>query len=610
MKTCWSSMLQKISPLRTILTSLKDTNALPEYYNNLTQVSYKTWRERIFKIRLDLAFELAICKDVALVFFRIGQLFLHGKQEKILLELISPIVRLLSLIFCLSSLQTTWGKRHLSWIFIGFSSSLMISERLVSSVYMLDSEPIFRSDWYLTFLTQAILIPVSWRLHLISQVTVLGCYFLINPKTSLPSFDLLKMFWVCLICNLSVFLYERLQRRVFKSRQELERAYQELESTEAKYRSIFENSVEGLFQSSPAGRFISVNQTLAHIYGYNSPEEMMLKVTDIGHQMYADYNRWAEFIDLISQQESVLAFESQVYRADGEIIWISENVRAVRDTTGKIISYEGGVQDITERKQAEAEVHKALQQEKELNQLKSRFVSMISHEFRTPLTTILGAAEALEHYGYRWSEEKKQRYLNRIQTTVQHMDELLSDVLLISQSESYKLPFNPASMDLEIFCQNLVEEIQLSIGEKHRLIFLPPKKSPNSSDNLPFMDERLLRQIFSNLLSNAIKYSPQGGRVEFKLIYDKNQARFTVQDEGIGIPAQDLKHLFESFHRAKNVGTIPGTGLGLAIVKRSVEIHGGEITVQSKVEKGTIFTVSLPLFYIQEQDSDEANYSY
>ncbi len=129
-----------------------------------------------------------------------------------------------------------------------------------------------------------------------------------------------------------------------------------------------------------------------------------------------------------------------------------------------------------------------------------------------------------------------------------------------------------------------------------------------NSQLLPLTDERLLRHILINLLSNAVKYSPKGGQIEVKLFYQTTQVVFTIKDEGIGIPVEDQKHLFESFHRARNVGTIPGTGLGLAIVKRSVDRLGGTITVHSEVGKGTIFTVALPLQF-QEREPDEADFS-
>jgi signal transduction histidine kinase len=253
------------------------------------------------------------------------------------------------------------------------------------------------------------------------------------------------------------------------------------------------------------------------------------------------------------------------------------------------------------RGKAEAEIRKALIKEQELNELKSRFVSMVSHEFRTPMATILFSAGLLESYGNEWPENKKVRHLQRIQTAVQHMTEMLDYVLLIGQSEAGKLEFKPAGMNLEKFCSDLIEEIQILGLKTHQISFICEGNFLETN-----MDERLLRHIFTNLLSNAIKYSPEGGNIEFKLteklllehtldgLKASKNAVFTIQDQGIGIPEEDIKHLFESFHRAANVGTIAGTGLGLAIVKKSVELHQGTIEIETKLGVGTTFIVTLP----------------
>jgi signal transduction histidine kinase len=236
------------------------------------------------------------------------------------------------------------------------------------------------------------------------------------------------------------------------------------------------------------------------------------------------------------------------------------------------------------------ELRLALEKEKELNELKSRFISMTSHEFRTPLTTILGSAELLEHYSHKWPEEKKLVHFKRIHSNVQHLVQLLNDVLLIGQAEAGKLEFNPKPLDVVQLCCSLVEELQLSAGSEHTIAF-----SYQFPELESCLDEKLLRHILSNLLSNAIKYSPTGSTVNFKLVGQNGQVIFQIQDEGIGIPEEDQQHLFETFHRAKNVVNIPGTGLGLAIVKRSVDLHGGKISVKSEVGAGTTFTVTIPL---------------
>lgn len=214
---------------------------------------------------------------------------------------------------------------------------------------------------------------------------------------------------------------------------------------------------------------------------------------------------------------------------------------------------------------------------------------MASHEFRTPLTTILSSTELLEHYSHKWGEEKKINHFQRIQAAVKHMTHLLNDVLLIGKAEAGKIDFNPTPLALAQFCGELVEEMQLG-ASTHTIDFRIQDQCINGC-----MDEKLLRHILSNLLSNAIKYSPQGSTVYFNLICKQGKAIFHVQDEGIGIPAADQAQLFNAFHRASNVGTISGTGLGLAIVKKSVDLHRGQINVASVVGVGTTFTVTLPL---------------
>lgn len=230
------------------------------------------------------------------------------------------------------------------------------------------------------------------------------------------------------------------------------------------------------------------------------------------------------------------------------------------------------------------------QAEREINELKSRFISMTSHEFRTPLTAILGTTELIKHYGQGWSSEKQHSYLDRIQRNVKHMTGLLDDVLVLSKADVGKIEFTPAPIDLKVFCNNLVEEIQLNTKRGQIVELVIEGENYNS-----YSDEKILRQILSNLLSNAIKYSPENTVVRFDVTFSNEEVAFFIQDQGIGIPEADQQHLFESFHRATNVGQIQGTGLGLAIVKKSVEIHQGTITFESIPAQGTKFIVRLPV---------------
>jgi signal transduction histidine kinase len=170
------------------------------------------------------------------------------------------------------------------------------------------------------------------------------------------------------------------------------------------------------------------------------------------------------------------------------------------------------------------------------------------------------------------------------------MTHLLEDVLVIGKAETGKLKFNPEPLDIEEFCRDLVEEIQLSTRGEYAIAFLCQGQFSEAC-----MDKNLLRHILTNLLSNAIKYSPQGCTVNFELTAHNGEAIFQIQDQGIGISLEDQQRLFESFYRGKNVGKIPGTGLGLTIVKNAVDLHGGQITVSSEVGVGTTFRVRIPL---------------
>lgn len=237
----------------------------------------------------------------------------------------------------------------------------------------------------------------------------------------------------------------------------------------------------------------------------------------------------------------------------------------------------------------ESELRLALEKEKELSQLRSEFMSLISHEFRTPLTTILSSDQLLQRYSNKLSDEKKQNHHERIQNAVGYMTQLLEEVLLIGSAEAGKLKFEPNLIDVIAFCGELIETLQINTT-RHQLIFVSDRKELYAQ-----MDKKLLGHIFTNLLSNAIKFSPNGSTIQFDLVSSAEAVVFRIKDDGIGIPDKDLPQLFESFSRASNVGYIQGTGLGLTIVKKSVDLHGGQIAVESELGVGTTFIVTLPL---------------
>ncbi|NWJ47198.1 MAG: PAS domain S-box protein [Chloroflexi bacterium] len=262
----------------------------------------------------------------------------------------------------------------------------------------------------------------------------------------------------------------------------------------------------------------------------------------------------------------------------------------VRDTEGRVTGVICVSFDVTERVTGEKELTKNLQLERELSQQKSLFITTASHEFRTPLTIINSSAQLLENYGHKWTDERKQELYQRIYLSVVNMTELLDDVLLLNKADAGKLEFNPVEMDFSQFCATMLEEIQLGIGTKHQFD-LQIEPAPVLLQG----DSKLLRQIISNLLTNAIKYSAEGSTVHFRLGYETNQVNVEIEDEGIGIPPEGLKHLFDVFYRAKNVSSIEGTGLGMTIVKKCLDTHKGRIEVASELNKGTLCRVWLPV---------------
>jgi PAS domain S-box-containing protein len=374
-----------------------------------------------------------------------------------------------------------------------------------------------------------------------------------------------------------------------------------LQESELRFRQLADNISQVFWVATPdLSQILYVSPACERVWGRSQAS------------VYAQPDSWLNGIIHPDDRDRVVASletmkleeqdqEYRIVRSDGTIRWIRDRSFPVRDEQGRIYRIAGIAEDITSRQLAEVEMATALEQERELGELKSNFIAIASHQFRTPLTTIASSAELLERYRDRLSQEKQLTHLSRIQTAVGQMAQLLDDVLLVGKAGAGKLEFNPTPTDVVQFCQDLVEELQLSDKNQHIITFVHQgnctKAVEGTVDLLPLFDEKYLRHIFDNLLSNAIKYSPHGTRVRFELTDFGDRAVFHVQDEGIGVPPEDLPRLFESFHRARNVGTIQGTGLGLAIVKQCVDLLGGELLVNSEVGKGTTFTVTLPLHY-------------
>lgn len=286
----------------------------------------------------------------------------------------------------------------------------------------------------------------------------------------------------------------------------------------------------------------------------------------------------------------ILEAEFLMRNAKGEWRWLHAweiiFTRNAEDIPEQIL---GTAIDITEQRNAR-DVHHALAAEQELRKRQLRFFSTVSHEFRTPLTSIIGVAELLESHALDWPDEKIARNVQRLKKAARHLHQLLDVLLTINRAESGKLDVHPSPIALAKFCRSLIRECQLTADTKHRVTFSSQGQCQNA-----VMDEKLLYFILTNLLSNAVKYSPDRSPVQVTLTCNPSEAIFCIQDSGIGIPEADQQHLFELFHRGRNSEEIPGTGLGLSVVKTCLDLQGGTIAIESEVGVGTTVTVTLPL---------------
>jgi PAS domain S-box-containing protein len=370
------------------------------------------------------------------------------------------------------------------------------------------------------------------------------------------------------------------------------RAEQALRESEGKFRALFEASSQGVMLHDEQ-KFLEVNPATVRILGFNSADEILGRHPA---EIAAPVQPNGERADVMAQRHIVECLAQGSTRFE----WLCRNTRGMDVPVEVLLTriHWGGRQilqavlhDITDRKKAEAELLRALAREKELSNLKSGFVSMISHEFRTPLGIIMSSAEILEAYFDRLDNVERAGHLESIRKNTRRMADLMEEVLLLGQAEVGRLEFNPAPMDVHAFFRRLIDEL-LAVT-RHRCPIRFSVRAPLPSANA---DERLLRHIFTNLLSNAVKYSADESPVDLTVEPQGTDALFWVADRGIGIPAQDLEWLFNTFHRGRNVGHRRGTGLGLVIVKRCVEQHGGQIQIHSIESEGTTVTVQLPLF--------------
>ncbi len=356
-----------------------------------------------------------------------------------------------------------------------------------------------------------------------------------------------------------------------------------------RFQSIVQNAVEGIFQSTPEGHYLLVNPALARMYGYDSPEELTAHVQDISRNIYVDPTVRQTFKQLMAERGEVRGLEYQVYRRDGSIIWICEHARAVRGEEGEVLYYEGFIQDITARKNADEELRATKEAAEAASVAKSQFLAVMSHEIRTPMNGVIGMTSLLLDSALT---PEQREFAETIRNSGDALLGIINDILDFSKIESGRL-------DLEH------EEFSIRECVDGALDLLAPRAAQKEldllceiADGVPEFvrgDVTRLRQILVNLLGNAVKFTERGEvLLSLKGEYTaggRYRLCCSVRDTGIGIPPEALPRLFQSFSQvdASTTRRYGGTGLGLVISRRLTELMGGAMSVESEVGRGTTF---------------------
>ncbi|MDF2192384.1 PAS domain-containing sensor histidine kinase [Paraflavitalea sp. CAU 1676] len=406
-----------------------------------------------------------------------------------------------------------------------------------------------------------------------------------------------------------------------------------MESDERQVNALFEYATEGIVLTNSRGEIVLVNPAASKLFEYEKDELLGQPIETLipgrfhgqhenyrkgfykhpsnrtmghGRDLFAKTRNGREFPVEVSlshykqkDEQFVIAFIVDITsrkKAEQELLDQKSQLEQITADMRKLnAELETKVEDRTlilrealqELERSQTELSEALNKEKELNEIKSRFVSMASHEFRTPLSTVLSSASLIGKYTQSEDQEKRDKHIRRIRDSVKHLNVLLEDFLSLGKLEEGRIKAEAVTFNVREFLAEVVDEMNLILKPQQTI-----QTSCEGTSNF-HTDSRLLRNIIINLLSNAIKFSPEGATIWLQLQNANGELRLSVKDQGMGISEEDQQHLFSSFFRAKNVVNIEGTGLGLHIVKRYVELLNGAISLQSELNAGTTVTIVL-----------------
>lgn len=367
---------------------------------------------------------------------------------------------------------------------------------------------------------------------------------------------------------------------------ESKRTEEALKRNVARFRALAENTDASIFLIQDTN-LCYVNRAAAVLTGYTKSE--LLNKFDLNVLIKNRKHRQLQKQDGSSGCEYQ---EMQIVTKGGIVRWLActvEVLNGMLDFASQPVQLITAI-DITDYKYVESEMRQALDQAKRLSELRQRFVSMLCHQFRTPLNIVSFSADLLRRNLHQWNDDKSRSYLDLIHDAIVQISELLDEILLFGKAETDKISWEPQPIQINHFCRDIIAQIELAHGNQKLVSF-----NRECCCTTAELDPKLLQHILTNLLSNAIKYSPTSDSVSFEACCEDNSVVFQVKDAGIGIPIVDQQQIFEPFYRGSNIDSIPGTGLGLSIVKTLVELQGGEISLDSVVGIGTTFTIKLPL---------------